>query len=116
MRQYPDFDAELLKLTQNRIPVDGPILLLDVPSTAENGAIVPISLASSALDFRELSLLAEGNPNPLLAHFSFSGTARPKVSLRVRLNQSGPVTLIAQNLNQYAKVQKGVRVALSGCR
>lgn len=93
----------------------GKPLLLDAPDTAENAAIVPVTIDSLTTGFRELHLLAEGNPYPLLASFSFNGQAKAKVSLRIKLNKSGPLTLMARGLEQYSMTQRIVRVAMSGC-
>jgi sulfur-oxidizing protein SoxY len=89
-------------------------LLLEVPKVAENGALVPVTLsASDSSD--SLYVLAEGNPSPLLAEFHFHGTALPKLSLRVKLNQTGPVTALSHNPRGWMRVDRHVKVAVGGC-
>lgn len=89
-------------------------LSLEIPSVAENGALVPLTMTGSA-DVESLYLLAEGNPGPLLAEFHFRGTALPKVSLRVKLNQSGPVTALSHTQSGWVRLDRDVRVAIGGC-
>lgn len=112
----PTFEDQIQGLIGADIrPGDPRGLQLLTPDTAENGALVPVTLASNEDEIRDLYLLFEANPHPLLAHFSFKGVAKPKVSLRVRLNQSGPLILIGKGQNLHGRVQKEVKVALGGC-
>jgi sulfur-oxidizing protein SoxY len=89
-------------------------LHLELPNTAENGAVVPVTLsADSAAD--AFYLLAEGNPTPLLAEFHFSGSALPRLSLRIKLNQSGPVDFLAKMNGGWRQITRTVLVAKGGC-
>ena len=88
---------------------------LEVPQLAENGAIVPVSVESLLPDTRRLLIFAEKNPAPLLAEFHFESGADRWVSLRVKLNESGPVLAIAEADGRYYGFQTTVRVMVGGC-
>jgi len=89
-------------------------LRLEIPSVAENGALVPVALSASVAT-ESLYILAQGNPGPLLAEFHFYGSAVPKVSLRVKLNQTGPVTALSRNQGGWMRIDHQVKVAVGGC-
>lgn len=109
-----EFTGILDKLMGNSPTLNEQEFLLEIPTVAENGALVPLSLsATNTAD--SLYVLAEGNPGPLLAEFHFYGTALPKVSLRVKLNQTGPVTALSHNLRGWMRIDRHVRVAVGGC-
>lgn len=88
---------------------------LDVPQLAENGAIVPITIESHLPNTRRMLIFAESNPGPLLAEFQFEPGVSPWASLRVKLNASGPVLVIAESEGNFYGAQKPVKVMVGGC-
>lgn len=90
-------------------------ITLDVPQVAENGAIVPVTVESRLPDTQSIFLFAERNPGPLLARFDFEPGADAWVSLRVKLNESGPVLAVAESQGRFYGVVRPVRVMVGGC-
>lgn len=90
-------------------------LIVDVPVSAENGAMVPLQAESHIPDTRELLIFVEPNPNPQAARFEFLPGALPRVSLRVRFNESGPVRVIAHTPSGDYGVRRVVKVMQGGC-
>lgn len=90
-------------------------VILDVPQLAENGAIVPVTIESLVPETRRILVFAENNPGPLLAEFLFERNADPWVSLRLKLNESGPVLAIAEAGGHFYGVSADVRVMVGGC-
>lgn len=88
---------------------------LDVPPIAENGAIVPLTLESRLPGTRRILVFAENNPGPLLAEFQFEPGVTPWTTLRVKLNASGPVWVIAESEGKFYGIQKPVKVMVGGC-
>ncbi len=88
---------------------------IELPQIAENGAIVPITIASLLPGTRRILLFAEHNPKPLLAEFEFASGADPWVSLRVKLNQSGPILAIAESNSEFFGARVEVTVMQGGC-
>ncbi len=109
-----DFKALLSDLMGKFPQIQDHGLTLELPQVAENGALVPVVLAASS-PADALYLFAEGNPGPLLAEFHFHGSALPKVSLRVKLNQTGPVTALSRSPSGWMRVDQPVKVAIGGC-
>jgi sulfur-oxidizing protein SoxY len=92
-----------------------PDVLIQVPPLAENGAIVPITVESRLPGTRRLLILAGNNPGPLLAEFRFEPGADPWVSLRLKLNASGPVLAIAEASGRFHGAEVPVKVMVGGC-
>lgn len=88
---------------------------LAVPPLAEDGAIVPVTVVSSLPDTSRIFIFAERNPGPLLARFRFAHGADGYVSVRLKLNESGPVLAIAEAGGRYFGVRRDVRVMKGGC-
>jgi sulfur-oxidizing protein SoxY len=122
--------------TRRRIPTDDPddalalalrrevgpagiestsLLTFTIPSVAEDGAVVPVSLESRIAHTDRLVLFAEKNPFPLLAAFDFAAPALPFVTLRVKLNATGRVVALARANGRYHLVERSVRVVVGGC-
>jgi sulfur-oxidizing protein SoxY len=95
--------------------VQSDLVSLELPQLAENGAIVPITAASGLPDTRSLLIFAERNPRPLLARFDFEPGTDGWVSLRVKLNESGPVLAVAESQGQFYGTVKPVKVMVGGC-
>lgn len=112
---------EVKKLFGDKAPKEGRIKL-DLPSTAENGLVVPLSFEvespmTDADYVKTVHFFAEGNPNPLLAAFTFT-PLMPKAaaSIRIRLAQTQNVLAFAQMSNgDVYTAKKEVKVTIGGC-
>ncbi|QJD29780.1 thiosulfate oxidation carrier protein SoxY [Methylococcus geothermalis] len=109
------YDGVLRALTGGRTPEASGELVLDVPDSAENGAIVPVTLASRIDRTAALHLLVVHNPRPLAASFSFLDGAVPSVSFRIKMNESSEVVALAEAGGRLYWTRKQVRVAVGGC-
>ncbi|MEW6038091.1 MAG: thiosulfate oxidation carrier protein SoxY [Pseudomonadota bacterium] len=109
------YDAALRSITGNRKPEASDALVLDVPDSAENGAIVPVTLESRVDRTTALHLLVARNPRPLAASFDFLDGAVPSVSLRIKMNESSEVVALAEAGGRFYWTRKRVRVAVGGC-
>jgi sulfur-oxidizing protein SoxY len=90
-------------------------ITLEVPQLAENGAIVPITVESRLPNTERILIFAEKNPAPLLAQFRFAPEADGWVSLRIKLNETGPVMAIAESGGKFYGTEKQVKVMVGGC-
>jgi sulfur-oxidizing protein SoxY len=88
---------------------------LQVPQIAENGAIVPITFESHLPSIRRILIVAEKNPGPLIAEFTFEEGVDAWVSTRIKLNDSGPVLAIAETEGRFHGTQIEIRVMKGGC-
>lgn len=86
------------------------------PDIAENGAVVPMGVASSLAGVKKLLLLIEKNPSVLVAAFNVSDTVEPNFSTRAKMGQSSDVYAVAVMADGRALfAKKEVKVTLGGC-
>jgi sulfur-oxidizing protein SoxY len=114
------FDAktmpELLKAVGASAPVESKDVTLTAPDIAENGAVVPIAVATTAPGVKKLMILVEKNPSTLSASFDVTDAVEPSFGTRVKMGQSSDVyavALMADGRALFAK--KEVKVTLGGC-
>lgn len=91
-------------------------ITIKIPKVAENGAIVPITIYSEIENTQLISIIAEKNPVPLIAQFSFSPTMLKQVTTRIKLADTGDViALVRANDDDYYSSRQQVRVVVGGC-
>jgi sulfur-oxidizing protein SoxY len=97
-------------------------ITLDVPSIAENGLVVPVTIdvaspMSEADHITNVYLFADGNPNPLVAKFGFTAASgKASASTRIRLAQTQNVVVLAEaSTGALRSVSAEVKVTIGGC-
>lgn len=108
--------AELMKVLGTGAPTESKEVTITAPDIAENGAVVPVAVASTAPGVKRLLVLVEKNPSVLSAMFEVSDAVDASFSARVKMGQSSNVYAVA--LTGDGKVlfaQKEVKVTLGGC-
>ncbi|MEJ7928908.1 thiosulfate oxidation carrier protein SoxY [Ramlibacter sp. AN1015] len=86
------------------------------PDIAENGAVVPLTAATSAAGVKHLLLLVEKNPNALVAKFDVSDAVVPSFGTRAKMGQTSDVYAVAiTNDGKALYAKKEVKVTLGGC-
>ena len=86
------------------------------PDIAENGAVVPFTIASKVPKTEAIALLVEKNPNILAANFSIPDGTEPWVNTRVKMSQtSNVIALVKAGDGKYYYATKEVKVTLGGC-
>jgi sulfur-oxidizing protein SoxY len=97
-------------------PAESRDVMFSAPDIAENGAVVPIAVSTTAPGVRTLLILVEKNPNPLAASFDVSDAVESSFSTRVKMGQSSDVYAVAITGDGRALfAKKEVRVTLGGC-
>lgn len=109
-----DLDQALKALTAEGATAN-PGLSLKAPEIAENGAVVPIDVASTIPNTRSISILVKKNPLPLAAHFDFEAAADPSVSVRLKMAETSEVIVIAKADGKSFVAKKEVKVTAGGC-
>ena len=87
--------ADAVKALGGSAPVASKELSLGGPDIAENGAVVPISIASTLPGIRRLLVLVEKNPNLLSAVFELSDAVETDFKLNIKMAQTSNVHLVA---------------------
>lgn len=89
---------------------------LKVPDIAENGGAVPVTVSTTIKDAKTMTLLIDKNPKPLAAVWEISEGGIAKFSTRIKMKETGNVTLIVSDKNEKLyKVTKQVKVTVGGC-
>ncbi len=108
--------AEVMRALGLSAPVDSKDVVLQGPEIAENGAVVPVSVACALGGVKRLLILVEKNPSLLCAVFEVSDAIEPSIATRVKLGQSSNVLAVAVMADgRVLFSQKDIKVTLGGC-
>jgi sulfur-oxidizing protein SoxY len=95
--------------------VESKDIVITSPDIAENGAVVPFTIASKIPKTEQVALLVEKNPNVLAASFSIPDGTEPWVNTRVKMGQTSNVIALVKADGKYYYAAKEVKVTLGGC-
>jgi sulfur-oxidizing protein SoxY len=90
-------------------------IVITSPDIAENGAVVPFSIASKLPKTETLALLVEKNPSMLAASFTIPDGTEPAVTTRVKMGQTSNVLALVKADGKFYYAMKEVKVTLGGC-
>ena len=108
--------AELVKSLGGSAPVESKDVTITGPEIAENGAVVPLGVATSLAGVKKLLVLVEKNPNVMSAMFDVNDAVDANFSTRVKMGQSSNVYGVAMmNDGRVLFAQREVKVTLGGC-
>ncbi len=108
--------ADLMKSLGGAAPTESKDVSLTAPDIAENGAVVPIGVATTLPNVKQLLVLVEKNPSVLVASFDVSESVEPSFGTRVKMGQSSDVFAVALTADGKALfAKKEVKVTLGGC-
>ena len=91
------------------------IVFFQTPDIAENGAVVPIGIASAIPKTESIAILIEKNPNMLAATFDIPAGTEPTITTRVKMGQSSNVYALVKADGKYYVASKEIKVTLGGC-
>lgn len=107
--------ADAVKALGGSQPEESKQIVIDSPDIAENGAVVPFTIASKLPNTQSISLLVEKNPNILAASFDIPGGTDPWINTRVKMGQTSKVIALVKADGKYYYTAKEVKVTLGGC-
>ena len=108
--------ADAVKAYGGAAPVESKDVTLTAPDIAENGAVVPMAVASSLPNLKHLLVLVEKNPSALVAKFDVSDAVEPNFATRAKMGQTSDVYAVAITRDNKAFfTKKEVKVTLGGC-
>ncbi|KAA3626551.1 MAG: thiosulfate oxidation carrier protein SoxY [Proteobacteria bacterium] len=90
-------------------------VIIDAPAVANNGAMVPVSVDSRIAGTEYIALIAEKNPLPLLAEFSFEPGADAYVATRIKMMESAAVKAVVKAQGKVYIASRRVEVTIGGC-
>jgi len=91
------------------------IAFVQTPEIAENGAVVPIGVASALPKTEAIAILIEKNPNTLAAVFDIAPGTEAAISTRVKMAQTSNVYALVKADGRYYVASKEIKVTLGGC-
>ena len=108
--------AELVKSLGGSAPTESKDVTITGPDIAENGAVVPIGVATALPGVKLMLVLVEKNPSVMSAMFEVSDAVDANFSTRVKMGQSSNVYAVAMmGDGKVLFAQKEVKVTLGGC-
>jgi sulfur-oxidizing protein SoxY len=90
-------------------------IVITSPDIAENGAVVPFSIASKIPKTESIALLVEKNPNTLAANFNIPDGTEAGITTRVKMGQTSNVIALVKADGKFYYTGKEVKVTLGGC-
>ena len=108
--------ADAVKAYGGAAPTESKDVTLTAPDIAENGADVPMAVASTLPGVKHLLVLVEKNPNALVAKFDVSPAVEANFGTRAKMGQTSDVYAVAITSDGKAFYsKKEVKVTLGGC-
>ncbi|MBW4048123.1 MAG: thiosulfate oxidation carrier protein SoxY [Proteobacteria bacterium] len=85
------------------------------PDIAENGAVVPVGVKSSAAGTTMVGIVVQKNPTAMVAAFHMKEGAEPNVATRIKMAQTSHVYAVAKAGDKLLYSKKEIKVTLGGC-
>ena len=107
---------DAVKALGGQQPTQSADITITSPDIAENGAVVPFTIASKIPQTQNIAILIEKNPNILAANFSIPNGTEPWVNTRVKMAETSKVyALVKAGDGKFYYASKEVKVTLGGC-
>lgn len=108
--------ADAAKAFGGNTLVESKEVTIQGPDIAENGAVVPLTAATTLTGVKSVLLLVEKNPSALVAKFDVNENIVPSFGTRAKMGQSSDVYAVAITEDGKAHfAKKEVKVTLGGC-
>ena len=113
------FDAKVLADALRNIratsATDSDQIQLKAPEIAENGAIVPVEITSRIPGTQTIYIVADKNPQPLVAIFDMAAGLEPFISTRIKMGESSKVRVLVKAGGKFYVATQEVKVTIGGC-
>jgi sulfur-oxidizing protein SoxY len=106
---------DLVKLLGGSAAQESAEVAIVAPDIAENGAVVPIGVASKIDKTSSIAILVEKNPNVLAATFVIPQGTLPEVQTRVKMAQTSNVFALVKADGKFYYAAKEIKITLGGC-
>ena len=108
-------DADAIKALYGKTAEASDKVKLDAPEIAENGAVVPIAVATTLTDVTSIAFLASENPNALAAYYVIPEGTVPAVANRLKMAKTCNIIAIVESGGKLYSAAKEVKVTVGGC-
>ena len=107
--------ADTLKALGVSGQADSKDIQMTAPDIAENGAVVPIGIASTLPNVTMIAIMIEKNPSTLAANFTLPAGTEPFVQTRVKMGQTSNVYALVKSDGKFFTTSKEIKVTMGGC-
>ena len=87
---------------------------IKAPLQAENGAVVPISVATTLPAVEAIGILVKGNMRPLASNVNLPKAA-PFFSARIKMGKSSDVHVVVKAGGKLHTAKQNIKVTVGGC-
>ena len=108
-------DADAIKALYGKTAEPSDKVKLDAPEIAENGAVVPIAVATTLPDVTSISFFVSENPNALAASYVIPAGTVPAIANRLKMAKTCNVIAIVESSGKLFSATKEVKVTVGGC-
>ena len=108
-------DADAIKALYGKTAEASDKVKLDAPEIAENGAVVPIAVATTLTGVTSISFLVSENPNALAASYVIPEGTVPAVANRLKMAKTCNVIAIVESGGKLYSATREVKVTVGGC-
>jgi sulfur-oxidizing protein SoxY len=108
-------EADVLKALYGKTAAPSDKISLDAPEIAENGAVVPIAVASTLSKVTGIAILVLNNPNVLAAAYKLPEGTEAAVSNRLKMAKTSKVVAVVESNGKLYSAAKEVKVTVGGC-
>jgi sulfur-oxidizing protein SoxY len=106
---------DAIKALGGTVAAESKDITITAPDIAENGAVVPVAVASALPKTESISILVEKNPTILAASFMIPAGTDPSVGTRVKMGQTSNVFALVKADGKFFVATKEIKVTLGGC-
>jgi sulfur-oxidizing protein SoxY len=106
---------EAVKALGGAPPAQSADIIITSPDIAENGAVVPFTVASKLAKTESIALLVEKNPSILAANFQIPDGTEPWINTRIKMGQTSNVYALVKADGKYYHAVKETKVTIGGC-
>lgn len=108
-------DEMVARLFNGQPLVESNAIELKIPTIAENGAVVPITVSATLPNVSAITILVEKNPVPLAARFELAPELAPFVSARLKMAETCDVIAVVESSGYLYSAKQLVKVTIGGC-
>jgi sulfur-oxidizing protein SoxY len=108
-------DADAIKSLYGKTAEASDKVKLDAPEIAENGAVVPVSVATTLDNVTSIAFFVSENPNALAATYKIPAGTMPSVANRLKMQKTSNVIAIVEAGGKLYSATKEVKVTVGGC-
>ncbi len=106
---------EAIRLLYGRTAEPSDKIRLDAPEIAENGAVIPISVATTLPEVTSVSFVVPENPNVVAAYYVIPPGTMPNVANRLKMAKTSNVIVIVEAAGKLYSATREVKVTVGGC-